>query len=172
MSKVAMLSAIVSACLISTAADAQQIQSKGKAGGWGVFFNEATSGCFIQRETDAEIFMQIGTEAALVAENPEDPVGFLSFWIPGTAPENANPLELVKVEIGPNTYFGSLALGTRQGYYGATVLGRGSELGFDLRNRRSLKVTSTSGASAEIQLNASNVSEALDALVKCQADVG
>ena len=163
---------IFSIAIAASSAGAQQIESKGKAGGWGVFLNGATNGCFIQRETKEGIFMQIGTEAALVEEDPDDPIGFLSLWLPGEAPENANPLELVKVDIGQNTYIGASASGTRQGYYGATVVAKGSTLGFDLRNRRSMSVTSTSGAKVDIQLNASNISDALDALVACQSEVG
>jgi hypothetical protein len=154
------------------AVHAQQIEPRGSAGGWDVFLNEATMGCFIQRETAEGIFLQIGTEAALVEMNPDDPIGFMSIWIPGSAPEGANPNELVVMEIGPNTYIGAAASGAREGYHGATVVAQGSELGFDLRNRRSMTILSTSGARVEVQLNESDISEALDALVACQSEVG
>ena len=166
------LLATCAAVTLVGAASAQTIQPRGNAGGWGVFLNEATNGCFIQRETAEGIFLQIGTEAALVELTPDDPIGFLSIWIPGAAPENANPAELVVMEIGPNTYFGASASGTRQGYHGATVIAQGSELGFDLRNRRNMTVISSSGARVDIRLNASNISEALDALGACQSSLG
>ena len=154
------------------AATAQPFDAKGSAGGWNVFFNQATGGCFIERQTGQDIVMQIGTEAALVEANPDDPMGFLSIWIPGEAPENANPDELVIVEIGPNKYIGIAAQGAREGFHGATVLAAGSELGFDLRNRRSMTIFSTSGAEVQVQLNASNIDAALDALVACQQEMG
>lgn len=164
---------VVAACAVGFAggALAQDIVPKGEAGGWNVFLNEATQGCFIQRETAEGIFMQIGTEAELVALTPDDPIGFMSIWIPGEAPANANPAELIVVDIGPNSYLGAAATGTREGYHGATVLAQGSELGFDLRNRRAMTITSTSGRIIEIQLNASDISTALDALGDCQSDV-
>ena len=167
-----MLFATCAAAITAGVAQAQSITSRGSAGGWGVFLNETTSGCFIQRETAQGIFLQIGTEAALVELTPDDPIGFMSIWIPGPAPANANPAELVVMEIGPNTYFGSAATGTREGYHGATVIAQGSELGFDLRNRRNMTVISSSGARVDVRLNASNISEALDALIECQSSVG
>ncbi len=162
----------VGVALAVGSASAQEIQPRGSAGGWNVFLNEATMGCFIQRETAQGIFLQIGTEAALVEINPDDPIGFMSIWIPGSAPEGANSSELVVVEIGPNTYIGSAATGTREGFYGATVIAQGSALGFDLRNRRAMTIVSSGGARVDIQLNASNLDEALDALQDCQSDVG
>ena len=166
------LTVAVMALGLAGPASAQDIMQKGSAGGWNVFLNSATNGCFIQRETDQGIFMQIGTEAKMVEMTPDDPIGFLSLWIPGEAPANANPSELVIVEIGPNTYLGAAASGTREGFHGATVLAQGSELGFDLRNRRDMKITSTSGTVVEVRLNASDISTALDALADCQDDVG
>ena len=152
-----MLFATCAAAITAGVAQAQSITPRGSAGGWGVFLNETTSGCFIQRETAQGIFLQIGTEAALVELTPDDPIGFMSIWIPG---------------LGPNTYFGSAATGTREGYHGATVIAQGSELGFDLRNRRNMTVISSSGARVDVRLNASNISEALDALIECQSSVG
>ena len=156
---------------LSGAASAQDIMPKGSAGGWNVFLNGATNGCFIQRETEQGIFLQIGTEAALVELMPDDPIGFLSIWIPGEAPANSDPAELVLVEIGPNSYIGAAARGAREGYHGATVLAQGSELGFDLRNRRAMTITASNGAVVKVQLNASDVSSALDALADCQSEV-
>ena len=160
------------ATLVTGAATAQSIEPRGQAGGWRVFLNEATMGCFIQRETAQGIFLQIGTEKQLVDMSPDDPIGFLSVWLPGPAPANANPEELIVMDIGPNTYVGSAIAGERQDFHGATVFAQGSTLGFDLRNRRSMSILSTSGARVEIQLNASNISEALDALIECQSTVG
>ena len=166
------LTAVVCTLGFASAATAQDVVQRGSAGGWNVFLNEATQGCFIQRETAQGIVMQIGTEAALLELRPDDPIGFLSIWIPGEAPADANPAELILVEIGQNKYIGAAASGTREGYFGATVLAQSSQLGFDIRNRRAMKITSTSGRIIEIQLNASNISEALDALGDCQSSVG
>lgn len=163
-----LIAGAVALSALASVAGAQPFEAKGTAGGWNVFLNEATGGCFIERQTEQDIVMQIGTEAALVEANPEDPMGFMSIWMPGDAPENANPDELVVVEIGPNKYIGVAATGAREGFHGATVLAAGSELGFDLRNRRSMTIFSTSGREIQVQLNASNLDQALDALVSCQ----
>ncbi len=170
--KKALLLATCAAAMAFGAAQAQTIQPRGSAGGWNVFLNEKTMGCFIQRETAQGIFLQIGTEAALMEMSPDDPIGFLSIWLPGPAPENANPAELVVVRIGPNTYIGAAARGQREGFHGGTIVATGSTLGFDLRNRRNMTIFSTSGAEIEVRLNASNISEALDALGACQSSVG
>ena len=170
MSKFILAAAAVAATTFAASVGAQPFTAKGSAGGWNVFLNEATNGCFIERQTAQDIVMQMGTEAALVEADPDDPLGFMSIWIPGDAPADANPEELVIVEIGPNKYVGVAAQGTREGFHGATVLASGSELGFDLRNRRSMKIFSTSGSEVDIQLNASNIGDALDALVACQQE--
>jgi len=156
---------------LCSAASAQQIETRGAAGGWNVFFNPATQGCFIQRTTAQDIILQIGTEQAVVEMDPENPVGFMSIWLPGPQPAGVNPEELVTVQLGQNVYIGTASTATREGYHGARVLATGSELGFDLRNRRSMVVNSTSGAEITVDLLQSDVNAALDALVDCQTEV-
>lgn len=159
--------------LVTTAsvATSQPFEPRGSAGGWNVFLNTRTEGCFIERETPQGVVLQIGTERALVEASPDDPIGFLSLWMPGDAPPSANPNELLVVQIGQNQYIGVAASGTRDGFHGATVLASNSELGFDLRNRRTMEIRSSSGREIQIRLNASNIADALDAMMVCQRSV-
>ena len=77
------LSALVTgALLIPGALVAQPFQAQQPAGNWSIFFNEATGGCFMERQFDDGVVMQVGTEAAMLGTGSDLPFGFLALYAP------------------------------------------------------------------------------------------
>ena len=157
--------------LSGTAALAQPFEFKESTGGWNIFVNQATQGCFMERETEQGIVWQIGTEAGMLGAGNDDNFGFMAIYVPGERPADVNPQEVVVVTIGPNTYIGTAATIEREGYYGGMVVSSDATLEFDLRNRLTMEILSSSGARVEVQLARTDIDAALDAVVACQRSI-
>lgn len=159
------------ATLCATLAQAQPFEFKSTTGGWNIFVNEATQGCFMERETEQGIVWQIGTEAGMLGVGGTDNFGFMAFYVPGERPVDVNDQEVVIVTIGPNTYFGTTATIERDGYYGGVVVSKDETLEFDLRNRLTMEILVSSGARVEVQLAQSDIDAAMQATRACQAEI-
>lgn len=157
--------------LSATLATAQPYDFKSTVGPWNVFVNEATQGCFMEHESDQGIVMQIGTEAAMLGTGPNDSFGFVAIYVPGERPVDVNPEEVVVIKIGPNTYAGVASTVDRDGYHGGVVISRDQTLEFDLKERLSMDIVTSSGATVAVNLAALKIEPALDAVVACQRDI-
>ena len=155
----------------ATLVTAQPYDFKSTEGSWNVFVNEATQGCFMEHESDQGIVMQIGTEAAMVGTGPNDSFGFVAIYIPGERPADVNPEETVVVNIGPNTYAGVASTVERDGYYGGVIVSRDQTLEYDLRERLSMEIASSSGTTVTVNLAALKIGPGLDAVVACQRGI-
>lgn len=160
-----------SIALMGTVASAQPFQFKSSQSGWNIFVNEATQGCFMERESAQGIVMQVGTEAAMVGTGLDDTFGFLAIYVPGERPVDVNPTEVVVINIGQNTYFGTAATVTRDGYYGGVVISKDPTLEYDLRERLKMEILSSSGTQVIVNLAALKIGEALGAVRDCQREI-
>ena len=122
----------------------------------------------MEHESDQGIVMQIGTEAAMLGTGPDDSFGFVAIYVPGERPVDVNPEEVVIINIGPNTYAGVASTVDRDGYHGGVVISRDKTLEFDLKERLSMDIVSSSGAIVVVNLAALKIEPALDAVVACQ----
>lgn len=156
------------ACLATPLA-AQPFDAKGDAGGWNIFFNQKTGGCFIERETDQGYVMQIGTEAGMLGEGPSDSYGFFALYVPGEAPEVDSDTPIAVIYIGSNTYIGNAHRVVREGYFGGYFIGSGdTDIATDLRKEKSMRILTANGTTVTVNLNQSNIRRALRAARRCQ----
>jgi len=157
--------------LFGLTASAQPFQFKAKEGGWNIFVNEATQGCFMEHESPQGIVMQIGTEAAMIGSGTHDAFGFLAIYVPGERPVDVNPTEVVVVNIGQNTYLGTAATIQRDGYYGGVIISNDPTLEFDLRERLKMEILSSGGTTVLVNLAALKINDALGAVRSCQKSI-
>ncbi|MEP1352556.1 MAG: hypothetical protein ABJX32_18695 [Tateyamaria sp.] len=155
----------------TTLVTAQPYDFKSTEGTWNIFVNEATQGCFMEHQSDKGIVMQIGTEAAMLGTGPNDSFGFVAIYVPGERPVDVNPEEVVVVKIGPNTYAGVASTVDRDGYHGGVIVSRDQTLEFDLKERRSMEIISSSGTTVTVNLAALKIEPGLDAVIACQREI-
>lgn len=168
MKKSSVMAIGLSLALLSPAV-AQPIEPVDSAGGWEIFRNEANGGCFMERVTEQDIVLQIGSVRAILGEGPADAFGYLGIFVPGEAPEVISDTPIVLVGIGPNTYIGQAALVEREGYHGGVVVAEAdSKLAWDLQNRKGMSITTSNGGLVEVDLLRSDIKAGVEAVKKCQ----
>ena len=81
-------------CFAATAALAQPYTAMGSQSGWNIFKNEATGGCFMERETSEGIVLQIGSVLTMTGAGDASDYGYLGIYVPGEAPpvSSENPV--------------------------------------------------------------------------------
>ena len=148
---------------------AQPLEPVDSVGGWDIFRNQANGGCFMERVTEQDIVLQIGSVRTMLGEGPADSFGYLGIFIPGEAPKAISETPIVLVETGPNTYIGQTARVVREGYYGGVVVAEAdSELTWDLENRRNMTITTSNGIIVEVDLLRSDIKAGIEAVKECQ----
>ncbi|MGI9395475.1 MAG: hypothetical protein ACR2OY_12570 [Boseongicola sp.] len=165
--------AAAAALLLSTTAGiGQPFEEKGNSGGWTIFANKKTNGCFMERVTEQGIVLQIGSVLAMTQQGGAEDYGYFGMYIPGEAPEVTNDQPLVLVRLGQNTYLGQAQRDVREGYWGGYVVSDGeNDLSFDLQNRKKMQIITQNGGLAEIDLTQSNISRGVDEVKKCQREM-
>lgn len=158
--------------LSATAGISQPFEAKGSSGGWDIFANQRTNGCFMERQTEEGIILQIGSVLAMTEQGGAEDYGYFGIYFPGEAPEVTNDQPLVLVRIGPNTYLGQAQRDVREDYWGGFIVSDGqNDLAFDLQNRKKMEIVTQNGGMAEIDLTRSDISRGVEEVKKCQSEM-
>ncbi|MEM0946909.1 MAG: hypothetical protein AAGK37_05855 [Pseudomonadota bacterium] len=161
--------AALTACVVATSASAQDFEFFEFREGWNIFRSTATGGCFMERQTEEGIVLQVGSLQTMTGAGGADDFGYLGIYIPGEAPENAGGDPLLVLESGPNRYIAEAHSQERQGFWGGFIVsGTGSDLANDLRTRKSMRGITVNGGGFDIDLTRTNINRALDRTAECQ----
>jgi hypothetical protein len=161
--------ATAATCLAATLATAQPFEGKGEVGGWNVFFNGATGGCFME-QAQGPLVVQLGTEAAMLGEGEGASFGFLAVYTTNEAAEiEDGEIWPIVMEIDGDL-FGGEAMGVvREDVRGGYVVSRDIGFGDDLANGQTLNIVTPAGAVVEIDLTGTKA--AMQAVRDCQSEM-
>lgn len=125
----------------------------------------------MERVTDEDVVMQIGTQPSLLGEGDGERFGFLGPYVPGEASEVASDNPLVLVEIGPNTCIGVAHRVEREGYWGGHIVSSdANDLSFDLQNRKMMKIVTANGGVISVDFLRSDIRAGLARVRECQRE--
>ncbi|NDR55834.1 hypothetical protein FPS10_05255, partial [Pseudoruegeria sp. M32A2M] len=150
--------------LVAMPALAQPFESKGVVGDWGVFFNAATGGCFVERQTEDGVVMQMGTQADMLGVEEQN-YGFLAVYVP--IPTDIQPDEKrhVQFQLGETVYGGDAVGAERDGYFGGYAVANRAKFIDDIANLQTMTVNPETDRAYDIDLTAPQPAlEALRAL--------
>jgi hypothetical protein len=158
--------------LAAAAAAAQPFQSWKEVNDWNIVFNEATEGCFMEHVTPEGFVLHIGTTAALFGRGSDDRQYFVGFYAPTDSGFASSQEDGVTFVSGPDAFTGTAHEITKDGYHGWWTETNNDNLVDDLRDRRQMTVTSSSGGEAIINLIELGIDEAFAEMQECQLRKG
>jgi hypothetical protein len=159
--------AALAAAALAAPLAAQPFTPRGEAGGWRVFFNDATGGCFMER-VQGDLVVQMGTQGGA-------DFGFIAAYTKGEVGIAQGEEMTVIIEIDGDG-FGGVARGVRRDradgvpIEGAVTISRSPAFLEALAEGRRMRVVSDTGALVEIDLAGTRAGIA--AVRACQADLG
>jgi hypothetical protein len=148
---------------------AQPFRSFGTAGGWTIFHNEATRGCFMERETPNGIIMQVGTEAAMLGKGSDLPFGFLALYAPDRMGATGAGGE-VRFSLGGVTFRGDAVGVIREGYRGGYVVANNPWFAEEVADQQTMVVHPETSDAVTIDLTGTRA--AMAEVRACQAAHG
>ncbi len=161
------LAAAALAASLAAPLAAQPFTPRGEAGGWRVFVNEATGGCFMEQRQGA-LVVQMGTQGGA-------DFGFVAAYAEGEVGIAQGEEMTVLIEIDGDG-FGGIARGVRREraegppLEGAVTISRSPAFAEALAEGRRMRVVADTGALVEIDLAGTRAGIA--AVRACQADIG
>ena len=168
--KLSLVAAIASLSLISPAL-AQTYELYKQEGGWNVFHNTTTNGCFMERVTDDGFVLQIGSLQSMVSGEGETVGGFMAVYAPGDPPASAGGDPDLALRLGPNVYMAKAHSVQREDRWGGYFVSDGdADLASDLINRREMEIFTSNGSLVKIDINRTGfaMDEAVRATQVCQ----
>jgi len=159
--------ALTASLLLAAPALSQPFEAMGEVGDWKVFFNEASGGCFVERQSEDGVVMQMGTEAAMLSEDGNN-YGFIAVYVP--VPTEIQPGETrpVRFQLGDKTYGGDAVGAAREGYFGGYAVANSPNFIDDVANMQTMTVNLDTDRALEIDLTGTKA--ALEALRACQVE--
>lgn len=156
--KLVMLALLVGA----GAAQAQPYQSKGEAGGWSIFVNEANMSCFMERRTEEGLIMQMGTGGDVE-------MGYLALYTRDFTDLLHGETQEITLKLGEQVFSAKAEGYATEGYSGGYFLGNNPLLGYDLATQEVLVVNP--GGEKAFSVALAGVEAAMAAVRACQAEI-
>lgn len=167
--KIGLLAAAAFVASVSVAS-AQQWQNWGTNGGWRIWKNQTTGGCFMERQTAEGIVLHLGSVKTMTGAGSDRDFGFLGLYIPGARPPATGGNPGIILTTGPNRYIAQTYTRTPPGFWGGYITsGRNTNLARDIATRAQMTGTTSGGESFIINWDQSNVSQAGKRLLTCEA---
>jgi hypothetical protein len=162
-----MFTACAVSVLLVAPAVSQPYEAMGEVGDWKVFFNEESGGCFVERQTEDGVVMQMGTEAAMLSEDGNN-YGFIAVYVPVLTEIQPGETRPVRFQLGDTTYGGDAVGAARDGYFGGYAVANSRSFIDDVANLQTMTVNPDTDRSLEIDLTGTKA--ALEALRACQSE--
>lgn len=156
------------ACFVTSGAIAQPFMAKDTVEGWGIFYNEATKGCFMETQQEPYV-IQIGTEMAMLGEGDNETFGFLAVYTSGDVEIADGEEREVKFDLDGAMFSGTATGAAREGFAGGYVVANNPNFGEDLAMKQTLTINPGMENAVEIDLTGTKM--AMEATRACQKEM-
>ena len=153
---------------------AQPFEPKGAAGGWSVFYNAATGGCFIEK-AQGPLVVQLGTEAGMLGLGADaageggENFGFIAVYTDNPEAEiEHGAIWPVVIEIDGDVFAGEAKGVVRGDVRGGYIVSSDPTFAEDIARGDVMNVVTPAGAVVEIDLTGTMA--AIEALTECQME--
>lgn len=154
---------------------AQPFEARGAAGGWSVFYNGATGGCFIEK-AQGPLVVQLGTEAGMLGLGADaagevgENFGFIAVYTDNPEAEiEHGAIWPVVIEIDGDVFAGEAKGVVRGDVRGGYIVSSDPTFAEDIARGDVMNVVTPAGMVVEIDLTGTRA--AIEALTACQRDM-